>query len=144
MPSAAATLPPSLTIEQVKEQFFNWRQTRPKPNRIPAFLWDAVHHLIKEQGYTFGQISTQLRISHKQLLLNIGPQPTRSKTLSQPSHFVKVEPTPLPFFSSQAPSLEQNSSYTGSFELARPDGTLLKASGLNHKDVYSLVQNFLS
>lgn len=107
MPSSSATLPPSLTMEQVKELFANWRQTLPKSNRIPAPLWEAVRHLIKEQGYTLGQINTQLRISRKQLLLNIDPQPIQSKAPSVTSHFVKVEPHPLPLFPSQPPSLEK-------------------------------------
>lgn len=145
MPLTATLPPPAVTMDQVKKQFASWRQVRTKADKIPPPLWEAVRYLIKEQGYTFGQIGTQLRISHKQLKLNIGPRPTRSKSLSATSNFVKVEPSPLRFLSPQPPySLEQNSICPGSFELARPDGTLLKASGLNHKDVYLLVQRFLS
>jgi hypothetical protein len=137
-------LPAAITMEQVKEQFAHWRQTRPKKrSKTPEPLWEAVRCLVKEKGYTFVQISTQLRLSYRQLRSNIGPQPTRSNSLTAPSSFVKVEPPPFPFFSPQPPSLDQ-SSYSGSFELTRPDGTLLKASGLNHKDLHSLVQRFLS
>lgn len=136
--------PKSLTLESVKSQFSEWRATHGKGNRIPTSLWNAVRALAK--SYPYHQISSELKISPSRLRKKIG-QPPRS-SLSSASSFIEVPLPPLSSASPEPPQLEQKifypSTHTGSIELTRVDGTVLKASGLDNKALLSLVQSFLS
>lgn len=125
--------PTPLTLEQVKEIFSHWRRTRPKIGRIPPPLWDAVSHLIKDQGYTPKQVASELCLSHQKILFKMQPP------LPAPD-FIQVS---LPSSSLQPPSPGAFPP-EGSIELTRVDGTTLKASGLAPQDLHSLVQRFLS
>lgn len=143
------SLPPSpsaMTLEQVKELFADWRTNRPKRCKIPAHLWEAVRHLVKVQGYSFTQVSSTLGINHQQLKLNIESQSSRDKTLPAASHFIKINlPLPQPM-TQQLPSTPAQPMFSLpviTLELIRPDGTLLKASGMTSRDLLSFVQRFI-
>jgi hypothetical protein len=126
--------PTPLTLEQVKELFSHWRRTRTKISRIPSPLWDAVCHLIKDQGYSPKQVASELGLSHHKIQLKMQPSPPAPD-------FIQVS---LPSSASLHPSSPRAFPPEGSIELTRPNGTTLKASGLDPKDLHSLVQLFLS
>jgi len=50
------------TLEQVREQFKDWRQSREKRSAIPDALWQAAIHLC--QDYSISKISSTLRLNH--------------------------------------------------------------------------------
>ena len=133
-------------MEKAKELFAEWRANRLGRGKIPAHLWEVVRHLIKVKGHTFTQVGTTLGINHQQLKLNIESQPPRDKTLPAASHFIKIDlPLPQPM-SPQLPSTtEQHMSSLPviTLELTRPDGTILKASGMASRDLLSFVQRFI-
>ena len=136
----------SLTLESVKSQFSEWRATHGKGNRIPISLWNAVRELTK--SYSYHQIASELKISPSLLHKKIGPS-RQDPPLLPDSHFIKVKVPLSPVSSAtEPPQLEQKiffpSPHTGSIELTRVDGTILKASGLDNKALLSFVQSFLS
>ncbi len=140
----SSVAPKNLPLESVKSQFSEWRATHGKGNRIPVSLWNAVKELTKL--YSFHQIASELKISPSRLRKKIG-QPSRS-SISSPSPFIEVPRPPLSSAAPESLQLEQKiffpSTHTGSIELTRVDGTILKASGLDHKTLLSLIQGFLS
>lgn len=140
----SSVAPKSLPLESVKTQFSEWRATHGKGNRIPASLWNAVKELTKL--YSFHQIASELKISPSRLRKKIG-QPSRS-SISSSSPFIEVPLPPLSSAAPEPPQLEQKiffpSTHTGSIELTRIDGAVLRASGLDHKTLLSLIQEFLS
>ena len=127
---APSPSPTPLTLEQVQELFSHWRSTRTKIGRIPSPLWDAVIHLIKDQGYPLQQVAFALGLSQQKIQLKMQPPP------STPD-FIQVALPPSPQPSSPIPS-------EGRIELTRPNGTTLKASGLDQHSLLSLVQSFLT
>lgn len=50
------------TLEQVREQFKLWRQSREKRSPIPDALWQAAINLC--QAYSISKISSTLRLNH--------------------------------------------------------------------------------
>lgn len=136
----SSSSPKSLTLESVKSQLAQWRASHGKGNRIPISLWNAVRELTK--SYDYHQIASELKINPNRLRKKIGP------SLSASSHFIKVPLPPLSSAPPETPQLEQKIFYpplqTGSIELTRVDGTILKASGLETKALLSLIQGFLS
>ena len=145
MPASTPILAPeTLTLEQVKEQFAHWRSTRTKRNKIPSDLVTAIDLLIQQQTYSDRHIAAELGLNYQQLKPRL-QQNLRSKPSPSTLEFVECPLTPATLTHSQSPSLEQRIFYpcTGTLELTRSDGTALKASGLNSKDLCSLVQGFL-
>lgn len=138
-----------LTLEQVKELFSHWRSTRPKRGKIPGDLIAAVDHLIQQQTYSDRHIAAELGLNYQQLKLRLRQNLKESGAEGPPpSGFVELSPSSLASISqlpSLPPSLEQRifSPCAGALELTCSDGTTLKASGLNPKDLCSLVQGFL-
>jgi len=145
MTANESTLSSNPTLESVKSQFDQWRATRVKGNRIPSSLWDAARYLTK--SYNYKQIASELKLNPNRLRKKIGPS-HQDPSHPASSHFIKASLPPLSSSSREAPSLEQKIFYprihTGSIELTRVDGTILKASGLDNKMLLSLVQGFLS
>lgn len=135
------------TLEQVKEQFSNWRRTRTKLGKIPEVLWEAVSHLIKEQRYTPRQVAAELGLNYQQMQSKIGDNPKQKSSPPQVPNFIRVPLPPISSSSSRPPSLEQKIFYPrpiGTLEVVRPDGAILKASGLDPKDLCSFIQDFLN
>lgn len=149
-----------ITMDQVKEQFAGWRASRSKLCKIPAPLWEAVRHLVHEQGHSLREISATFGINYRQLRRNgVGHQPTSDKSASASAssavHFMKVDALLPPSLASCVPSMSPTPSHPlgvgpqgGSvscptLELTRPDGAVLKASGLSSHDVCAFVQRFL-
>jgi hypothetical protein len=145
MPSTATPSSTPLTLEQVKEQFSSWRGTRAKIGRIPYLLWEAVRHLVKEQGYTPRQVAAELGLNYQQLRLKLEDKDKQNKTSSTAPDFIQVSLPPVSSSCPQPPSLGQKIFFprAGSLALIRSDGTILKVSGLDHKDLCSFVQSFL-
>ena len=57
----------SLTLEDVKKAFLDWRQTRPHNSaRTPKILWEQVNLLIIS-GYSKQRICSRIGINHAQL-----------------------------------------------------------------------------
>ncbi len=56
-------------IEDVKDQFENWRQTRENRGRIPDRLWEAAVSLC--QTHSISQVSKTLRLNHTDLKLRV-------------------------------------------------------------------------
>lgn len=143
----SSSAPKSLTLESVKSQLSEWRATHGKGDRIPTSLWNAVRELTK--SYSYHQIAFELKISPSRLRKKIGSS-HQDSSLSASSHFIKVKAplSPVPSATLEPPQLEQKIFYpplqTGSLELTRVDGTVLKAAGLDNKALLSLIQGFLS
>lgn len=130
-------------LKNAKTQFAQWRATRVKGERIPNTLWELVRPLTKKYGYK--KIATELDLNPHRLHAKMERQDQQISALEE-SDFVEV---PLPSLSSpfpQSPPGEQKIFIpcgSASLEFTRSDGTILKASGLNHKDLCSLIKGFL-
>jgi len=53
---------PQPTLEQVQEQFEDWRRSREKRSAIPDALWQAAIYLCRE--HTISQVSSTLRLNY--------------------------------------------------------------------------------
>lgn len=132
-----------IPLKNAKTQFAQWRETRVKGERIPNALWEAVFLLTKKYGYR--KIASELDLNLHRLRAKMEKQSQQISSVEK-ADFVEV---PLPSLSSpfpQSPPGEQKAFIpcgSASLEFTRPDGTILKASGLNHKDLCSLIKGFL-
>lgn len=142
------SLPSELSaLESVKEKFAHWRASRSKGNRMPKPLWESVKDLIKQ--YDYNHIASELKLNPHRLRTKIEKEFLKDssfKDLPSPSAPDFIELCfPLLSPPQSKPDLEQKKDPLsfGTLELSRPDGTLLKASGLDYKDLFSLVQSFL-
>jgi len=140
--------PPStpLTLESVKIQFDHWRSTRARGSKTPKHLWEAAQSLTKT--YAYEQIASTLNINPHRLHAKLEKQSHQSSALLK-SDFVDIPLSPLAssFPHSLPPgskTFNPDSYARTTIELTRPDGLALKASGLNHNDLLSLVKSFLS
>jgi hypothetical protein len=147
MPSTAPLPPTAVTMEKAKELFAEWRANRLGRRRIPAHLWEVARQLIEVQGHTFTHVSTTLGINHQRLKHSVESQVPRDKPLPTASQFIKIDlphlsqpMTPPSSFAGQSPA----SLPVTTLELMRPDGTLLKASGIASQDLLSFVQRFIA
>jgi hypothetical protein len=129
-----------LTLNAVKIQFDHWRATRVKGSKTPKYLWEAVRSLTKH--HTYSQIATELKINPHRLQAKIQEHcPQDSKT-----DFIEVPLLPLSSPHLIPPLQEQQTFQPhalGILEVTRPDGTTIKASGLNHQDLFALTKGFL-
>ena len=146
MSSSAPPVSDSLTLEQVKERFSLWRKTRAKRSKIPEELWEAVSRLIKEQRYASRQVAVELGLNYQQMQSKVGNAPEQKCLSPQAPDFIKVPLSPISSSSSHPLSLEQKIFYprpVGTLEIVRPDGAVLKASGIEPKDLCSFIKDFL-
>jgi hypothetical protein len=136
--------PLSLTLDDVKAQLDQWRQTRIKGQRIPKHLWQAITDLTKHHSYR--QIASHLKINSYSLKIKLQGlyQPVSEPEKNKPG-FVEI-----PLFSvapefPNAQSLEHKflPHQESALEFTRPDGMYLKASGLNHEALCSMIKSFL-
>jgi hypothetical protein len=132
-----------ITLEAVKIQFDHWRATRAKGSKMPKHLWEALAALTRQ--HTYGQLASELKINPHRLRSKLEKQSQQASPLSK-SDFVEVPLAPFPAFPSPCSGPEGYYPYPhaqGTFEFTRPDGTSLKASGLNHDHLCALVKSFL-
>lgn len=134
------------TLESVKAQFAQWRSTRVRGNRIPSSLWNAAISLTR--SYHYKQIASELKISSSRLCKKMKDLPLQQDpSLLLSSRFVEVA-SPFLASSDTVSSLKSKdlkpSIATGTLELTRTDGTHLKASGLDNKALFSLIQSFVN
>lgn len=129
-----------LTLEAVKVQLDHWRETRVKGDRMPKYLWNALAGLTKQ--YSCSQIASELKINPYRLRDKMAKQ-SKQASLSA-TEFVEVSLTPFANpLSAEQKTFYPHSHMQGTLEVTRPDGAALKASGLNHDHLCSLVKNFL-
>lgn len=138
--------PPStpLTLESVKIQFDHWRSTRTRGSKTPKHLWEAAQSLTKM--YAYEQIASTLNINPHRLRAKLEKQSYQSSA-SLKTDFVEIPLSSLnSSFSPSPPSGPKPFNPDGyartTIELTRPDGLALKASGLNHNELFSLVKSF--
>lgn len=131
------------TLESVKEKFAHWRASRSKGNRMPKPLWESVKDLIKQ--YDYNHIASELKLNPHRLKAKIEKEFLKDSSSPSVPDFIELSFPLLSPPSQSQPDLEQKKGPPsfGTLELSRPDGTLLKASGLDYKDLFSLVQTFL-
>lgn len=137
--------PTPLTLESVKIQFDQWRSTRTRGSKTPKHLWEAAQSLTKMHAYE--QIASTLNINPHRLRSKLEKQSHQSSALLK-TDFVEIPLSPLaPSFPHPPSPGPKNFNLDGyaraTLELTRQDGLALKASGLNHNDLFSLVKSFL-
>jgi hypothetical protein len=138
----SSTVP--LTLETVKIQFDHWRLTRARGAKTPKHLWEAIQELTKI--YAHEQIASTLNVNLHWLRTKLEKQSHQPSALLK-TDFVEIPLSPLT--SSYPPSPEPKTLKSDVcapiiLEFTRPDGLALKASGLNHNDLFSLVKSFFS
>ena len=131
------------TLEEVKAQFAHWRATRSKNKKIPHDLWESASHLIKK--YDYRQIAAELNLNPNRLRTVIKQYLQKKPAEAEQTDFVEFS---IPSFSSLSSPLEQqkksDTPHARTLECTRSDGAILKTSGLDSKDLYSLIQGFLA
>ena len=138
--------PAPLTLESVKIQFDHWRSIRARGSKTPKHLWEAIQGLAKM--YDYEQIASTLNINPRRLRAKLQKPPYQCSD-SLKTDFVEVPLLSLTSSSSHSPpsgpkTFNSDGYARSTIEFTRPDGLALKASGLNHSDLFSLVKSFLS
>lgn len=120
-------------LDEVKQQFAHWRQTRAKRGPIPEGLWEAAADLVGE--YTPYQVVKGLRVNDRELRKRIAKRSDRRQGggVGPPAQFVEIG-LPLP-----APGA--GGEYT--LELEGTSGRRLRLRGTGKLDVAGLVQAFM-
>jgi len=119
-------------MEEVQQQFLNWRQTREKRGPIPEGLRNAAADLVGE--YTPYQVVKGLQVSDRELKKRIARRASgQPKGPATPmTHFVELE---LP-----AATPAEAGEYT--LELEEATGRKLRLRGVGRLDVFQLAQAF--
>ncbi|CCK80235.1 hypothetical protein [Desulfobacula toluolica] len=77
-------------LEEVRQQFSEWRRTKIGRERIPEFLWQSAIGLFNTGGYSLHKISKTLRLNHTDLKKHV------NKNLAVPQEktpaFIDLEP----------------------------------------------------
>lgn len=142
-------------MNRLYHQAQSWNPLNPNllsgvPRALKAIEFQVLYGTLPgalQDSYNYKQIASELKINPNRLRKKIGDLSHQGDSRPASSPFVKVSLPPLSS-SPEAPSLEQKIFYplihTGSIELTRVDGTILKASGLDNKALLSLIQGFLN
>ena len=137
-----------LTIEQVKQQFNDWRAQRGKLGSFPDELWINAVSLLDHYGAT--KIIRDLGVTRKQL----NDRTMRHSKVGDASNanFVELEITnniqeqrvveakSVTHTKTSTPTIKPGSS----IELRKPDGTTLTIHDLCRTDVQTLVATFMA
>jgi len=135
----------ALTIEQVKQQFNNWRAKRGKLGSFPDELWINAVSLLEHYGAT--NIIRDLGITRKQL----NDRTMRHSKISDAPNFVELEITnniqeqrvveakSVTHSTTSSSPIESRPS----IELRKPDGTTLTIHDFGRTDVQALVSTFM-
>lgn len=133
-----------LTIEQVKQQFNDWRSHRGKLGSFPDELWINAVNLLEH--YDSLSIIHELGITRKQL----NDRTMRHSKITDCNNFVELDVAnnineqcvvATKYTNDTIPqiSLEPSSS----IELRKPNGTMLVIHDLSRSDVQALVATFM-
>jgi len=127
-----------LTLDDVKQQFDDWR-TRKKPgSKIPEALWKPVRQLIKSSHYKRTTVLRTLGISSAQFTAKFGVIPN-SKNYNRPSELA----TQKTFINAPLDALSTAPNVRGStIELERADGMKLSLSQLTDEQFSQLLNQF--
>jgi hypothetical protein len=88
------TSPSTLTLEEVKEKFENWRANRKGKRTIPDALWSVVKPLTHQ--YTLTEIVRTLKLNSTQLKNKLGILPRIKKQQKPAPAFVEcILPEPI-------------------------------------------------
>lgn len=153
MSSSVSPSSEPITLEIVKVRLAQWRTTRVKGERIPNSLWKIILPLTKEYGYQ--KLAAELNLNPHRLRMQIERCTKNSySSSSKAPDFIELPFSSLSRSCLQKPSLKRASEQTleqkiflpretGNLEFTRPDGAILKASGLNQSDLCALIKAFL-
>ena len=83
--SAPATRP---TLEEIKQHFEHWRETRPKRSPIPKHLWTSAVQLAQE--HSICKIAKALRLNYKHLKRRVQSEQTQATSREEPP-FIEFE-----------------------------------------------------
>lgn len=111
------------SLEEVKQAFQQWRNTRPKQERIPGYLWELVGSIRSQ--YSDKAISSTLGVTYQQIKSNLS---TEEEMIS----FV------------EAVSSDKKKQSCCDIELKRSCGAVIKISSLPISVVSELIPRFLS
>lgn len=85
----------SLTLEEVAQQFAQWRSSKKPKEPIPSELWDKVTQIA--QQYSVSKITSRLGINYTQYSDNVPHRLDKANVGStDPITFVNVPPSSLP------------------------------------------------
>ena len=130
-----STTPEILTLDEVKNHFDHWRLTRTKQGKIPQSLWSEVKTLIGR--YPISKIAQALHVSAYQI----------SASLDNKTEFTFVKAVSTAQESEPVPRVETSSSIdkeaTCSFEIHRPNGSLIKISDFPVVSLANIITQFV-
>jgi len=75
-------------LEEVRERFVQWRDSRDKRGRIPDALWEAATTLYP--AYSVHQIAQALHLNHRKLKQRIHEQQAVSSLPAPPAAFIDL------------------------------------------------------
>lgn len=116
------------SLEEVAQQFEQWRATRVKRGRIPNDLWASVAPLMNQYGHN--KIASSLKINHAQLKEHTLPFLTNSQE-EQP-HFIEC---PLPM-------MPVSPIENCTLEIVCKNGSTVKINGLTLMQIQSLIPSW--
>jgi hypothetical protein len=120
----------ALALDEVREHFEHWRNTRDKRRKIPESLWDEVRMLADH--YPAGQIAKALRLNSAQI----------SAAVSTRSDFTFVAAHTEDQLSASAVETIINDE-TCTIEVCHRNGGRLKITGLPILSVGSIISQFM-
>ena len=82
------------SLNQVKERFNLWRETRTRGKHIPAHLWVAAVDLTKEYGLR--RIANELHIDYSRLQKRLAPAVETLQISKASTQFVEMTVAPAP------------------------------------------------
>jgi len=110
-------------LDNVKQQFAQWRSTKTKRERIPDHLWHAGAALVHAGGCTLNEIAKELRLNHSDF---------KKRVYGQPSKDIFPVPSQLPTFI----ELESPSSFPECvIEMENSSGTKMRMCFRGNADV---------
>lgn len=136
-----------LTIEQVKQQFNDWRSQRGKMGSFPDGLWmNAVNlldhydslNVIRELGITRKQLNDRA-MRYSKIEANNDPSFVELEVTNNIQEQRVVEAKSVTHSTTSSKPIDTSSS----IELRKPDGTTLVIHDLARSDVQALVTTFM-
>jgi hypothetical protein len=131
----------SLTLEELREQFEQWRKNKlPKERRIPEQMWEAAVELSSK--YPFALIVKELRLNRDEYKRRLG-----LKKQNQPTQelMVKSDFVEIPVHLMEGLYQHNNNHRCEKVELERADGTKMRLYAANggQLEAISLIKVFL-
>ena len=117
------------SLEEVAQQFEQWRATRVKRSKIPDELWRLVAPLMNHYGHN--KIASTLRVNHAQLKEHT--LPFLANPQQAPTTFVECPLPIIPMFSTENCTVE----------IACKNGSTVKINGLTSMQIQSLLPSLM-